>query len=86
MFNCNWGFMHGFGGGWGMGGFGFGSIFNLLFIGILVYLVYRFVQRSPRCDARRDRRDSMEILERRYANGDISTEEFHRMRSILKED
>ncbi|WP_338669711.1 SHOCT domain-containing protein [Pseudodesulfovibrio methanolicus] len=85
MFNCNWGFMHGFGSGWGMGGFG--SIFNLLFIGVLIYLAYKFIQRPPRCsDGRQDRRDSLEILKRRYANGEISAEEFSKMRTVLKEE
>lgn len=85
MFNCNWGFMHGGGGGgWFMGGFG--SLFGLLVIGLLVYLVIRLFQgATPGPGARRDREDSMEILKRKYANGEISTEEFRKIRSLLKE-
>ncbi|MGE4423066.1 MAG: hypothetical protein AB7D39_12275 [Pseudodesulfovibrio sp.] len=83
MFNCNWGFMTGFGSGWGMGGFG--SIFNLLlFIG-LGFLAYKLVQRFTRPDGKRDRKDSLELLKRKYANGDIGTEEYHSIRKVLQE-
>ncbi|QGY41445.1 hypothetical protein GM415_15410 [Pseudodesulfovibrio cashew] len=82
MFNCNWGFMNSFGHGFGMGGFGF--IFNLLFIGLLAYLVYKIIKRVSRSDGRQDRNDSLEILKRKYANGEINSEEFNRMREILK--
>ena len=83
MYNCNWGFMT----GTGLGGFmgGFGSLFGLLFLVLLGILVYRLVQGSGSgFGARRDREDSMEILKRRYANGDIGTEEFHKIRDQLK--
>lgn len=81
MFNCNWGFMSGFGHGFGMGGFGF--LFNILIIGLIGYLVFKIIQRLGRPDGKRDRSDSLEILKRKYANGDITTEEFRRMREIL---
>jgi len=81
MFNCNWGFMGGFGPGLGMGGFGF--LFNILIVGFLGYLAYRLIQRFTRPDGRQDRMDSLEILKRKYANGDITAEEFRRMREIL---
>lgn len=83
MPHCLWGFMTGSGAGWFMGGFG--SLFGLLILGLLVFLVIRLFQR-PTSDpaAKRDREDSMEILKRKYAEGDISTEEFRKIRSILK--
>ncbi|OIQ51397.1 hypothetical protein BerOc1_03350 [Pseudodesulfovibrio hydrargyri] len=84
MLHHNWGFMYGPGHGWFMGGFG--SLFGLLLIGLLVFLVIRLFQRPVSgSSARRDREDSMEILKRRYANGDISTEEFRNIRTQLKD-
>ncbi|BCS87488.1 SHOCT domain-containing protein [Pseudodesulfovibrio sediminis] len=82
MFNCNWGFMTGFGPGGGMGGFGF--LFNLFIFGLLIFLAYKLIQRLSRPDGTRDREDSLEILKRKYANGEITTEEFSRMREILR--
>lgn len=83
MLHGNWGFMHGAGGGWFMGGFG--SLFGLILLGLLVVLLVRLFQRAaPGSGARRDREDSMEILKRKYAEGDISTEEFRKIRNILK--
>jgi putative membrane protein len=84
MLHHGWGFMYGPGQGWFMGGFG--SLFGLLLLGLLVFLVIRLFQRPVSgSSARRDRDDSMEILKRRYANGDISTEEFRNIRSQLKD-
>ena len=79
-----WGFMYGPGHGWFMGGFG--SLFGLLLIGLLIFWVIRLFQGAGAdSSARRDREDSMEILKRKYANGDISTEEFRKIRGLLKE-
>ncbi|HKI80194.1 MAG TPA: hypothetical protein VKA04_00975 [Pseudodesulfovibrio sp.] len=84
MFHHGWGFMNGAGHGWFMGGFG--SLFGLVLIGLLIFLVVRLFQGAGSgASARRDREDSMEILKRKYANGDISTEEFRKIRSLLKE-
>ncbi|WP_319583975.1 SHOCT domain-containing protein [uncultured Pseudodesulfovibrio sp.] len=84
MLHHSWGFMYGPGHGWFMGGFG--SLFGLLLIGLLVFMLVRLFQRpTAGTGARRDREDSMEILKRKYANGDISTEEFRKIRSLLKE-
>jgi putative membrane protein len=75
--------MYGSGHGLFMGGFG--SLLGLLLIGLLIFLAVRLFQRSvPGSSARRDRADSMEILKRRYANGDISTEEFRHIRTLLR--
>lgn len=83
MPHCQRGFMTGSGAGWFMGGFS--SLFGLLILGLLVFLIIRLVQRSTSDPAaKRDREDSMEILKRKYAEGDISTEEFRKIRSILK--
>jgi len=84
MLHHGWGFMYGPGQGWFMGGFG--SLFGLLLMGLLILLVVRLFQgASSGSSARRDSEDSMEILKRKYANGDISTEEFRKIRSLLKE-
>jgi putative membrane protein len=70
--------MHGFGGyGWGMG---FGWVFMLLFWAAIIYFIYTLMRRSAR-----DHSDSAsEILKKRYAGGEISKEEFERMKKELQ--
>ena len=83
MFNCNWGFMGGHGAGWFMGGFG--SLFGLLLLVLLGVLAYRLIRAGVSgTGANRDRKDSLEILKRRYANGDIDAEEYRKIRELLR--
>ena len=86
MWNCNtWA------GGlpYGMGkffmGFGpFGGLLSLFFIILLIYLAVRTVRYFiPSPNASSDRNDSLGILKNRLAKGEISQEEYHRMREIL---
>ena len=76
-----WGF-DGTGHGW----YGFGWIFGLLFwvlvvVGI-IYLVKAIMGGDRRGPAAKE--SSEEILKRRYAAGEISTEQFEEMRKRLK--
>lgn len=81
MYNCNWGFMSGFGHGAGMGGFGL--IFNVLILVLVGYLAYKLIKHLTATGGKKDRRDSLEILKERYASGDITDEEYQRMRDVL---
>lgn len=63
---------------------GFGTIIFLLILGLLVYAVIRAV--GGRKDTRNhisDRNDSLEILKIRLAKGEISIEEFERLKDYL---
>jgi putative membrane protein len=76
-----------FAGGWG-GGIFPGGLFSLLVL-ILIIAVSIYVVRSSSSRSRnsatpsQDRIDSMQILKARFANGDISQEEFSKMKQIV---
>ena len=64
---------------------GFGSLFGLLLLVLLGVLAYRLIRAGVSgTGANRDREDSLEILKRRYANGDIDAEEFCKIRELLR--
>jgi len=78
--------MHWFGGGYGMG-FG-GGIFMILFwvlviIGV-VYLI-KFVSGSG-SEADKPHETAREVLEKRFARGEISKEEFENAVEVLKQN
>lgn len=70
---------------WHHEGFGwfavFGGLFWLLILGLIVYLIVSLV--TPTRERRLHDEDPLEIAKRRYARGDISREEFERIRSDL---
>jgi len=59
--------------GWGMG---FGWLIPLLIIGLLFYLVQNNQKRSS---------SAQDILDRRYANGEIDEKEYRKKSQDLKE-
>lgn len=72
---------------WGnYGGIGFGSIFMLLFwilviIGLLYFLKHLFGSKAL------DEKETAEdILKKRYAAGEITTDEFHQKRLLLRKN
>jgi len=69
--------MHAFG-GYGLG-MGFGSVFMLLFWAAIIYLIFTLLKRDRRCSAN----SAEDILKRRYASGEISKEDFERMKRDL---
>lgn len=77
MWHCNWGypfFQHPL----------FGILINILVMALLAAAVV-FIVRSflPKSSSSRDAADSLEILKRKYALGEISEEEYARMKEIL---
>jgi uncharacterized membrane protein len=86
MWNCNFGPFAG--DGWG-GGFFPANLLSLLLLGLVVLLIVFAVIRilKPRADkpngSFRDLTDSEEILKVRFAKGEISREEFIKMRQTL---
>lgn len=77
---------------WGYGGMGiFMIVFWLIGLGLLGFAVYGIIQWANkggiRSDSHLDRRpadDALAILKERYARGEITREEFDRIREDLK--
>jgi len=69
--------MYGFGHGWGMG---FGWLVPLLIIGIIFYLIKGNDNRKSK------KNDAQEILDKRFASGGISKEEYEEKSRLLKEN
>jgi len=85
MWGCDYGSMSG--GWWGV--FSPGSLFPLLLWGLVIVLIVLFAIRIFRSQTRdpqgsaQDRFDSETILKTRFAKGEISHEEYVRMKEIL---
>ena len=74
--------------GWGMGwGMGFGWVFMIflwvLFILGIIYFIRLFIA-SAKKDASGD--TALDILKKRYAKGEITKEEFEKIKNDLKAD
>ena len=71
-------------GGYGMMGFGmgFGFLFMILFWGLVIWLVYSLIN-AAQSDTQRKGEDSMVILKKRYAKGEISKTQYEEMRKEL---
>jgi len=84
MWGCNYLF------GWGSGIFP-GGIFSmlagLLIIALTIYVAIRiFRTRTPNTDVwSQDRIDSLQILKARFANGEITQEEFTKIKQVLSQ-
>ena len=69
----------GFGtGGYGMMGFGF--IFMLLFWGLIIWFIVTLINASQ---SNKNEPDSLTILKRRYASGEITKKQYEEMRKEL---
>ena len=84
--SCWWGTGTGFMSGWGMGWFG--PLFTLLFWGLLIagaiFLIRGSIQFfRGRSQNTSDSSDALNIIRKRYANGEIDREEFKRMQKAL---
>ena len=76
-------------GGFGMGsygmmgfGMGFGFIFMLLFWGFIIWIIVTLVNSSQ--SNKKDDLDSITILKRRYASGEITKKQYEEMRKELR--
>ena len=69
-------------GGYGMMGFGmgFGFIFMLLFWGIIIWLIITLINKSQ---SNKNEQDSLTILKKRYASGEITKKQYEEMRKEL---
>lgn len=80
--------MHGFGGMGGFGGWGiFNSIFMLAFwiliiVGIIFLIKYLVTQSGSQ---KSSSESPLEILKKRYAKGEITKEEFERMKKEISD-
>lgn len=77
----------GFEEGWGhMMSFGFGGMFMwvifLIIVGLLIYLAVNNTKSKEHTD--RFEKTSLDIIKERYAKGEISEEEFEKMKKNLK--
>ena len=70
-------------GGYGMMGFGmgFGFIFMLLFWGLVIWLIVTLINASQ---SNKNEPDSLTILKRRYASGEITKKQYEEMRKGLR--
>ncbi|HZX44688.1 MAG TPA: SHOCT domain-containing protein [Candidatus Nanoarchaeia archaeon] len=69
--------MMGFGGMVGFG-MGFGFIFMLLFLGLIIWLIVTLANTPPL-----NEQDSLAILKRRYASGEITKKEYEEMKKEI---
>jgi len=76
----------GMGSGFGLGGAAFGGIFSLLILGLIIWVAITVVNNNRRREGYTDltpKTDALEILKQRYARGEISSEEFEKMKRDL---
>lgn len=70
-----------------MMGFGYGGMFMgmLLIVILVVAVIYLFVREAgPKADHRLSAETPLDILKRRYAKGEITKEEFEKMKKELE--
>ena len=69
-------------GGYGMMGFGmgFGFIFMLLFWGLIIWLIVTLINAGQ---SDKDEPNSLTILKRRYASGEIAKKQYEEMKKEL---
>lgn len=79
--------------GWGGGfGFGFGWIFMLLFWGLIIWAIIMLAKNLANggcCETRQNKdgqndNNAMNILKERYAKGELSKEDFDKMKNDLQ--
>ena len=69
-------------GGYGMMGFGmgFGFIFMLLFWGLIIWLIVTLINASQ---SNKNESDSLTILKKRYASGEITKKQYEEMKKEI---
>lgn len=72
--------------GWG-GGYGMGVmiLFWVLILALIGTLIWFLVRKGSGSSAKPDNESSLEILKKRFARGEISEDEFHKMKKEISE-
>jgi len=87
LFSCSsddrYGPMHGPGGGWPMMHYGYGGWIMWLILVIVVAIAIYFIAQAQK--GRTARETPLEILKTRYAKGEITKEDYDRMKQDLSE-
>ena len=81
MWGCN--FMGSGMGHWGIGGGVMGLGITVLIIVLIVIVLLQVNKSGRRADPNADTMDSLKILKSRYAKGELTEQEYLRMRDIL---
>ncbi len=68
---------------WMGGGMWYGWIFWVAIIALIVFLIIRFTNQKQNTRNISTGESSLDLLKKRYAKGDISKEEFERMKKDL---
>lgn len=64
-------------------GFPFGGIFNLLLWGLALFFLYKLARTFMADNTAANNSESLSILEKRYASGEINQDEFLKRKSDL---
>ena len=67
-------------GGYGMMGFGF--LFMLLFFGLIIWLIVTLINFAE--SSKKDNSDSLTILKKRYASGEITKKQFEKIKGEIR--
>jgi putative membrane protein len=66
-----------------MGGMGYGWIFWIVIIALIVFLIIKFTNQNKSNRDIGTSESSLDLLKKRYAKGEISKEEFERIKKDL---
>lgn len=70
--------------GWGYGSALVGGIIQMLFLLVVIILVFLLIKRSNHLFGSENYSRSEEILKERFAKGEITEEEYKKMKDVLK--
>lgn len=83
MWNCSWGNPYGYG-EWFMGHGLFGWLISFLIMFTIIYIIFRIIMAFfPNKSSQHTNSNSLEILKVKFASGEITEDEYHRMKDIL---
>ena len=75
--------MYGFNHGWGMMNMGTGWVFDMIFLGLLIWLIIIITNRNKGNTQQSKNNSALDILKERYAKGEIGKEEFEEKKKDL---
>jgi len=70
--------------GWGMGGMAFGGLMMVLWLGLIIALIVFVVRWMTGSSQKNANQSSLEILQQRYARGEIDANELQERSNQLK--